>query len=86
MGELKVALSTQDRKRLTKPPPSEGGGFQSLRSKSDKSQRKRERIFGEMEMLLEVQTAIDQGLISANQFGEIHISEVLRALEMRQGF
>ena len=51
-GGLKVALSTEDRKRLTKSPPSKGGVAKLKVEKSDKDQRKRERMLMEMEICL----------------------------------
>ena len=61
-GELKVAISIKDRKRLTKSIPSKGAGASSKAKsqKSDKSQRKRGRRFREMETCLAVQKEIDR--------------------------
>ena len=60
-GELKVAISIKDRKRLTKSLLSKGrGGSKDKSQKSDKSQRKRGRRFREMETCLAVQKEIDR--------------------------
>ena len=81
-GGLKVALSTESRKRLTKSPPNlKGGGAvpKLIAKKSGKAQR--ERRSKEMEICLDVQSAIDQCLINASSLGELPISGVLSALE-----
>ena len=82
MGEFKVALSTQDRKRLTKSLPSEGRGFQILRSKNlTKLSGKGRDGPWKWEFSLDAQSEIDQCLTNANSIGGISPPEVLNALE-----
>ena len=87
--ELKTALSIKDRRRLAKSLPSEGGDrFQSLRPQNrTRGQRKRERRFMEMEICLDLQSEISQGLINANSIwgGGGSISEAPNALESEPG-
>ena len=53
--------------------------------KSDKSKRKMEGRFVEMEICLEVQQEIGEGRIPSSALGEISISEVLTALGNEPG-
>ena len=81
--ELLKILSLKDRKRLAKTLPSKEGIIPKANKikKSDKAQRKRERRFREMEICLEVQGEVEQGLLPQSVLGEISMSEVLMALE-----
>ena len=49
--------------------------------KSDNEQRKRDRMFAEMEICLDLQSEIDHGLISDCSLGAISISDVLNSSE-----
>ena len=77
-----MAISIKDRKRLTKSPPLKGGGPSSKAKsqKSDKSQRKWDRRFREMEICLAVQLEIERGPIKSSAVWEISMSEVLIAI------
>ena len=79
---LLTVLSVKERKRLAEALPSKEGGRPKVLKvkKSDKDQRKRERMFREMEICLEVQVWIEEGRIPISALGEVSISDVLTAL------
>ena len=84
--ELLGVLSLKGRKRIAKAPPSKGGKCPIVRKvkKSDKSRRKRERRFREMEICLEVQLGIEEGRIPMSAIGEVSFPDVLTASEGEQ--
>ena len=77
MGGPKVALPIKDRQRLTKSLPSKGGGGperQSLKLKiPTKLSGEGEKVYGGLEICLEVQLEIDQGLLKTSATGGIYL-------------
>ena len=69
--------------RLSKPPRLKGGGGGPRLKvrKSDKAQRRRDRMFAELEIFLGAQSGICQGLLGENSIWWVSISEFLTASE-----